>query len=101
MATGRIDSEVPWIEALSPPGEDVRVVHVGADPLFRRMPVRGYRTDLTIVADPVQTLEALMGRGVDVRLYAAPATIPSRSDSCCAARYPAACRPSACARSDD
>jgi len=51
---------VPWIEAVSAPSKDCRVVHIGPDPLFRRMPVRGYRTDLAITADPVMVLDALM-----------------------------------------
>ena len=55
-----LDSGVPWIEAVSAPGKDIRVVHIGPDPLFRRMPVRGYRTDLAITANPIAALEALM-----------------------------------------
>ena len=55
-----LDSGVPWIEAVSAPSKDCRVVHIGPDPLFRRMPVRGYRTDLAITADPVMVLDALM-----------------------------------------
>ncbi len=54
-----LDSGVPWIAALHAPGEGVRVAHVGPDPQFRRMPVRGYRSDLSLVADPVLAVEAL------------------------------------------
>lgn len=60
-----IDSGVPWIEAVKRPSDGVRVVHIGPDPLFSRMPVRGYRTDLSITADAVLTLEALMARPTD------------------------------------
>ncbi len=55
-----LDSGVPWIEAVSAPDKDTRVVHIGPDPLFRRMPVRGYRTDLAITADPAMALDALL-----------------------------------------
>lgn len=55
-----LDSGVPWIEAVSAPASSARVVHIGPDPLFRRMPVRGYRTDLAITADPVLALDALL-----------------------------------------
>lgn len=55
-----LDSGVPWIEAVSAPERDIRVVHIGPDPLFRRMPVRGYRTDLAITADPAVALESLL-----------------------------------------
>ena len=54
-----LDSAVPWIAALHAPGEGARVAHVGPDPQFRRMPVRGYRSDLSLVADPVLAVEAL------------------------------------------
>lgn len=52
-----LDCGVPWIERLHPHG--ARVVHVAPDPLFRRMPVRGYRTDLAVCADPVAFVAAL------------------------------------------
>ena len=59
-----LDSGVPWIEAASPPPGGARVVHIGHDPLFRRMPVRGYRADLAIAADPIPALEALLKQSV-------------------------------------
>lgn len=55
-----LDSGVPWIEAGSPPPAGARVVHIGHDPLFRRMPVRGYRADLAIAANPVLALKKLL-----------------------------------------
>lgn len=54
-----LDSAIPWIEALSPPPPGARVVHIAPDPQFRRMPVRGYRSDLNIAADPLRAVEAL------------------------------------------
>lgn len=54
-----LDSGVPWIAALSPPQPGAKVVHIGPDPLFARMPVRGYRSDLTLTADPTLALNAL------------------------------------------
>ena len=36
----------------TPPAPALRVAHIGPDPHFRRMPVRGYRADLAIAADP-------------------------------------------------
>ena len=56
-----LDSGVPWIARTSPPADTAHVVHIGPDPLFARMPVRGYRSDLTIAADPVAALRALAG----------------------------------------
>ncbi|AXS41676.1 thiamine pyrophosphate-requiring protein [Breoghania sp. L-A4] len=54
-----LDCDIPWIEALHAPAPGKRIIHVGADPLFQRMPVRGYQTDLAITADPAATLKAL------------------------------------------
>ena len=59
-----LDSGVPWIEAASPPPEGARVVHIGHDPMFRRMPVRGYRADMAIAADPVVALEDILKQPV-------------------------------------
>ena len=47
-----LDSGVPWIERATPPAPGARVVHVGPDPLFATRPVRGFRSDLVIAADP-------------------------------------------------
>ncbi|MFZ7091434.1 thiamine pyrophosphate-requiring protein [Primorskyibacter sp. 2E233] len=56
-----LDSGVPWIEALETPAPDARVIHIGPDPHFNRMPVRSYRSDLAIAGDPVATIQALIG----------------------------------------
>jgi acetolactate synthase-1/2/3 large subunit len=54
-----LDCDIPWIEAAHRPGDGVRIVHVGPDPHFLKMPVRGYRTDLAIQSDPTAFLSAL------------------------------------------
>ena len=54
-----LDAGVPWIEKLHAPAPGVRVAHIAPDPLFRRMPVRGFRSDLAIAADPLRAIEAL------------------------------------------
>lgn len=54
-----LDSPIPWIESRHRPGVGPRIVHVAPDPLFRRMPVRGYRADLAIASDPLAAVEAL------------------------------------------
>ncbi|MCA2011195.1 thiamine pyrophosphate-requiring protein [Cereibacter sphaeroides] len=55
-----LDASVPWIEAAHRPGPEVKVIQIGADPLFRRLPVRSFRTDLAIQADPAATVSALI-----------------------------------------
>ncbi|MCZ7484026.1 thiamine pyrophosphate-binding protein [Rhizobium rhizogenes] len=47
-----VDSAVPWMESLHRPREGTRIIHLGSDPHFQRMPIRSYRSDLAIVSDP-------------------------------------------------
>lgn len=54
-----LDSGVPWIEALHRPKAGQKIVHIGPDPQFRRMPVRGYHADLCVTSDAALALEAL------------------------------------------
>ncbi len=54
-----LDSDVPWIEALHRPDKATRIAHVGPDPIFARMPVRGYAGDLAIQSDPLAAIKAL------------------------------------------
>ena len=54
-----LDSDTPWIEATNAPGLETIVVHIGPDPHFARMPVRGFRTDLAISSDSVEAILAL------------------------------------------
>jgi len=55
-----IDTEVPWIQRNQSPEDSAKIIHLGADPLFARMPVRSYRNDLSIISDPVAGVEALI-----------------------------------------
>lgn len=54
-----VDSGVPWIEALHAPAAGATVVHIGPDPAFVRMPMRGYRSNLAITGDPATTVAAI------------------------------------------
>lgn len=54
-----LDSGVPWIEATQAPAEDAKIVHIGPDPHFARMPMRGYRCDLAIGSEAVAAVKAL------------------------------------------
>ena len=49
-----VDTPVAWIEHKATPAPDARVIHLGADPLFSRIPVRGYLTTDAIISDPVE-----------------------------------------------
>ncbi|WP_159585450.1 thiamine pyrophosphate-requiring protein [Chelativorans xinjiangense] len=54
-----VDSGVPWIESLHRPATETRIVHLGPDPNFQRMPVRGYQADLAVASDAAAGLRAL------------------------------------------
>lgn len=54
-----LDSDIPWMETLHRPDADTRIVHVAPDPLFARMPIRGYQADLSIVSDMTAGILAL------------------------------------------
>jgi len=72
-----VDSGVPWIEATHAPAPDIPLIHIGSDPLFTRMPMRGYRSSLSIAADPALTLSALsaaLSPALSTALNAAPST---------------------------
>jgi acetolactate synthase-1/2/3 large subunit len=54
-----LESDVPWIPSKAEPRADAFVAHVGTDPLFSGLPLRGFRSDLTLTAATVPFLVAL------------------------------------------
>lgn len=54
-----VDAPVAWIENVAQPDAGAKVIHIGPDPLFARMPVRSYRTSLAIAANTANVLSAL------------------------------------------
>ncbi len=54
-----VDASVAWIEAKASPAPGAEVIHLGPDPLFARMPVRGYRTTRAIQCNAAQGIKAL------------------------------------------
>lgn len=45
-----LESDVPWIPSKGEPQAGAFVAHVGADPLFSSYPLRGFRSDVTLVS---------------------------------------------------
>ncbi len=45
-----IECDVPWIPSLQSPSPDCRIVHIGADPLFARYPLRGFAGEIALTA---------------------------------------------------
>lgn len=56
-----VESEVPWYPGQTALDEHTRVIQLGVDPLFTRLPVRGFPIDVPIVADPRAALPLLAG----------------------------------------
>ena len=54
-----VDAGVAWIESKASPAADAQVIHLGPDPLFTRIPVRGYKTTAAIQCNTVAGLKAL------------------------------------------
>lgn len=54
-----IDCDVPWFPARSTLPEATRVIQLGVDPFFGRYPMRNYRCDVPIAAEPAVALPML------------------------------------------
>jgi acetolactate synthase-1/2/3 large subunit len=53
------ESDVPWIPSRESPAPGVKIVQIGEDPLYGRLPMRGFPSDLTMTATCLSVLEAL------------------------------------------
>ena len=54
-----VECDVPWIPKEGAPRREAKVIHVGADPLYARYPLRGFRADLSLTGAVAPTLQAL------------------------------------------
>ena len=54
-----LDSPTPWIAASVTPSRGTKIAHIGPDPHFARLPMRGHQSDLAVQADPLLALRAL------------------------------------------
>ncbi len=54
-----LDCDVPWIPRLHKLHPNARIVHIAADPLYHRYPMRSFRCDLAIAGSSRVSLEAL------------------------------------------
>ncbi len=61
-----VESDVPWFPADTRLRDEARVIHLAVDPFFSRYPMRSYRCDVPIAAEPAVALprlaDALRGR---------------------------------------
>jgi acetolactate synthase-1/2/3 large subunit len=67
-----LESDAPWLPAKAAPPPSCKVIQCGFDPLFSRIPIRGFPCDLGIVGGTAAILDALSsaldGRMDDERL---------------------------------
>src|SRR5437868_4788372 len=54
-----LECDVPWLPVRKAPPPDCKIIHLGADPLFSRYPIRGFPCDVAITAAPRLALPAL------------------------------------------
>ncbi len=54
-----LDALVPWLEGGAKPDPEAEIVQIGPDPLFARVPVRGFRSSMNLTADPAAAIAAL------------------------------------------
>ena len=54
-----VDATVPWIEKRFQARADQTVIHIGADPLHTKLPMRSFKTDLAIAGEVGSTVESL------------------------------------------
>jgi len=54
-----MESDVPWIPTQAEPGPQCKVIQCGLDPLFTRIPIRGFPCDLGITGGTSAILAAL------------------------------------------
>jgi acetolactate synthase-1/2/3 large subunit len=70
-----VESDVPWIPAEIRLRDDARIIQLGSDPFFSRYPMRSYRCDVPVAAEPVAALPLLAEA---VRRRARPADVAAR-----------------------
>ncbi len=54
-----VENDVPWTPKAKQPSPDATIIAIGADPLYSRYPVRGFRMTLGLAGNVAQTLTAL------------------------------------------
>ena len=55
-----LETDVPWTQKLTSPADDATIIGIGQDPLYSRIPVRSFRTDIALAGAPRLTLAALV-----------------------------------------
>src|SRR5437762_5621279 len=78
-----LECDVPWLPVRKAPPPDCKVIHIGADPLFSRYPIRGFTCDVAITGATRLVLPRL---GAALAALADPTEIGMRRQRLAAAR---------------
>ena len=54
-----LECATPWYPNTFRPDAEAKLIHIGLDPLYARVPIRQFPSDLTLQADPARALSAL------------------------------------------
>lgn len=54
-----IDALAPWSPDIHRPKKDCRIIHMGQDPLYSRVPVRNFRSDISLPTDVATGIASL------------------------------------------
>lgn len=54
-----LESDIPWVPKQSPLKPGCKAIHVGYDPLFGRIPIRGFQCDLALTSGTAAMLDEL------------------------------------------
>jgi len=54
-----LECDVPWMPVQAVPREGAKIIHAGMDPLHQGIPIRGYRSDVTLAGDAALILDGL------------------------------------------
>ena len=72
-----VEALVPWVPAVAGPAKGCKVIALGADPLYARVPVRGFAVDVNLAGDPAAAIDALSA-ALDAREAAEPPALAER-----------------------
>lgn len=55
-----VECDVPWYAQTGAPPPDAKIVQIGIDPLYARIPIRSYRFDVALAGEAGRSLELLV-----------------------------------------
>lgn len=63
-----VEADVPWYVQTGAPSPDAKIIQIGLDPLYSRIPIRSYPFDVALVGKPSRALAALVRSVSELKL---------------------------------